>query len=86
MKNVGLTSKAELFSNYLKNAQNVDINWEVLLSLKVNKYISATLSTQLLYDDDIDIAVDKDKDQIIDYVGPTVQFKEVLGVGITLTL
>ena len=86
MKNVGLTSKSELFSNYLKNPQNVDINWEVLLSLKVNKYISATLSTQLLYDDDIDITVDSNKDEIVDYIGPTIQFKEVLGVGITLAL
>ncbi len=34
--------------------------------MKVNKYISATISTSLLYDDDI---VSK------------VQFKEVLGVG-----
>lgn len=86
MKNVGLTSKAELFSNYLENTKNVDVNWEVLLSLKVNKYISATLSTQLLYDDDIEIAVDKNNDDITDYLGPTIQFKEVLGLGVTFTL
>jgi hypothetical protein len=51
--------------------------------MKVNKFISATISTQLLYDHDIDIAVDNNNDGIIDAVGPRTQFKEVLGVGLS---
>ena len=82
MKNVNLQSKLELFSNY-EEAAYVDVNWEVLIAMKVNKYISATLSTQLIYDHDIDIAVDNNNDGIIDGVGPRTQFKEVLGVGIS---
>jgi hypothetical protein len=83
MKNVNLQSKLELFSNYTEEPTNIDVNWEVLISMKVNKFISATISTQLLYDDDIDIAVDKNNDGIIDAVGPRTQFKEVLGVGLS---
>jgi len=49
--------------------------------MKVNKYISTTLSTHLLYDDDIDIAVDTNNDGITDRFVPRTQFKEVLGVG-----
>lgn len=82
MKNVNLQSKLELFSNY-EAAEYVDVNWELLIAMKVNKFISATISTQLIYDHDIDIAVDSNDDGIIDAVGPRTQFKEVIGVGIS---
>ncbi|MFC2121430.1 DUF3078 domain-containing protein [Bacteroidota bacterium] len=81
MENISMQTKLDLFSNYLNNPQNIDISWEVLLSMKVNKYISATLSTHLLYDDDVNIATDTDNDGITDSNGPKTQFKEVLGVG-----
>lgn len=84
MENVKLQSKLDLFSNYLNNPQNIDISWEVLISLKVNKYISANISTHLLYDDDIDIAIDKDSDGVIDENGPRIQFKELIGVGLSV--
>lgn len=86
MENIGLQSKLDLFSNYLKNPQNVDVSWEVLLTMKVNTFISATLATHLLYDDDIDISADDNDDGIIgpDESHPRVQFKEVLAVGLTL--
>lgn len=83
MENVNLQSKLELFSNYAENPGNIDVNWEVLIAMKVNKYISATLSTQLIYDDDIDIALDNNNDGFIDGLGPRTQFKEVLGVGLS---
>lgn len=75
MENVTLQSKIDLFTNYSQNPENIDINIETLLSMKVNKYISANLALQFIYDDDTDI---KDKDGKI---GPRPQFKEVLGVG-----
>ena len=81
MENISMQTKLDLFSNYLHNPQNIDVSWEVLLSMKVNKYISASLTTHLLYDDDIDIAVDSNKDGVDDGMGPRIQFKEVLGVG-----
>ena len=83
MKNVNLQTKLELFSNYSEEPTHVDVNWEVLIAMKVNKYISATISTQLIYDHDIDIAIDNNGDDIIDAIGPRTQFKEVLGVGLT---
>lgn len=81
LENVNLQTKLELFSNYIDEPQNIDVNWEVLLSMKVNKYITATLATQLLYDDNTIITIDKNDDGIIDEAGPRTQFKEVLGVG-----
>lgn len=81
MENISFSTRLEMFSNYLENPQNIDISWETILTMKVNKYISATLTTHLLYDNDIKIAVDKNNDGVTDAVGPRTQFKEVLGVG-----
>jgi len=75
LKYVAFTTKVDLFSNYTKDPQNIVVNWETLIALKINKYISVNLSTQLIYDDKIKIA---DKNNV---AKPRVQFKEILGVG-----
>lgn len=85
IKNVTVTTKVELFSNYLKNPQNVDVNWELLIGMKVNKFITASISTQMIYDDDIPVAVQKTDANGVKYMttGPRLQFKEVLAVGLS---
>jgi hypothetical protein len=82
MKNVTLKTKFEFFSNYVENPQNIDFNGEVLLTMKVNKFLSASLTMQGVYDNDINISIDKNNDGIIDAYGPRFQFTEVLGVGL----
>jgi hypothetical protein len=77
-ENVTLNTKLDLFSNYLENPENVDINWEVLISMKVNEYLSANINTQLLYDDNIHYINKEGED-----MGPRIQFKEVFGAGFT---
>ena len=76
VKNVNLFSKLGLFSNYLKNPECIIVNWENTLSLKVNKYISTTIGTNLIYDDNINL-IDKNGNNI----GPGTQFKETFTVG-----
>ena len=78
MENVNLTSTIDLFSNYFDNPQNVDISWKALLNMKVNQYLSANVSTHLIYDDDIDWVDSEGINQ-----GPRVQFKEILGIGLS---
>lgn len=80
-KSVSIISKLDLFSNYKQNPQNIDVSWETIIGLKVNKYITTTITSHLLYDNDIAIAVDRDNDGITDGSGPRTQFKEVIGVG-----
>ncbi len=84
IKNVSLITKLGLFSNYLNNPQNIDVDWEVLLGMKINKYITANLSTQLLYDHDIDVPLDSNNDGIVDGAGKRIQFKEILGIGFSV--
>lgn len=78
--NISLKSKLELFSNYLDRPQNVDVNWEALLLMKVNKYITTNIGFQSIYDHDIMI---KDKDN---RTGPRTQFKQTFGVGFTYSI
>jgi hypothetical protein len=84
MKNISFTTKIDLFSNYLENPQNIDVNWETLLGMKVNNYITVSFNTLLIYDDNIKVAFDKNDNGEIEAgeaVGSKVQFKEILGVG-----
>jgi len=79
LKNVTFTTKIDLFSNYIKNPQNVVVNWETLLAFKVNKFLSANINTQLVYDDKIKVPVVRNGEATS--IGSLVQFKEILGVG-----
>ncbi len=81
LKNVVLDTKIDLFSNYLENPHWIDVNWDLLLTLKVNEYISASLMTQLIYDRDIEFGIDTTGDGEYDTFESRVQFKELLGIG-----
>jgi hypothetical protein len=86
LKNVAFTTKIDLFSNYANNPQNVDVSWETLIALKVNKFIAVNFNTLLLYDDDIKVPFDRNGDDTIavnEVVGSKVQFKEIFGVGLS---
>lgn len=78
MENVNMQLKLDLFTNYVQNAQNIDVNSELLIAMRVNKYITTNLSANLIYDDDIDVPIEG-----TDREGPRTQFKELLGVGLS---
>jgi len=75
-KNVNLFTKLDLFSDYTHNPQNIDVDWQVLIGMKVNDWLNVNISTQLLYDDDVMI-VDKNG-----HTGPRTQFKQLLMLGV----
>ena len=76
LKNMTVYSRLDLYSDYLHKPQNIDVNWEVQINMAINKWFSTTLTTNMVYDDDIKI-VQKDGSK-----GSRLQFKEVLGVGV----
>jgi len=82
-ENVVFQTKLDLFSNYLRRPQNVDVNWENLISFKVNKFISSSIATNLVYDHDVLVPTDRNDDGIPDGRGRRIQFKETLGIGLT---
>lgn len=81
-KNIDFNSKLELFSNYLKDPQYIDVDWQNMLVLKVNDWLNCNLSTHLIYDRDIPFYGDDG----LKIEGSKVQFKEVLAVGFMVNL
>ena len=80
MKNVNLYSRLILFSNYKENPENIDVNLEVQINMTINKWLSAYVSANMIYDDDINIIKDNGS------IGPALQFKEALGIGLQIKL
>lgn len=65
------TGRLDLFSNYKRNPQNVDVLMTNLLTLKFTKILATNISLDIIYDDDII---------------KRTQVKEILGVGLTVNL
>ena len=70
MKNVTYKSRFDAFANYKDNPGNIDIFWTNILAMKVNKYLSANIALDFLYDDD---AIAR------------LQIRQILGVGFSAT-
>ena len=88
LKDVTLVNKLRLFTNYIDNPQNIDIEWEMIATMKLNWFTDLRLNTHLIYDDDTLIPLyDGEGEKILDGEGnhkkvPLVQFKEVIGVSV----
>jgi hypothetical protein len=51
MTNVTYKSRLDLFSNYKSKAGNIDMFWTNVVAMKVNKFLTANIALDLLYDD-----------------------------------
>lgn len=79
--NIKLENRLSLYSDYINNFGNIDVDWQMQWDFIVNKYVRASINTHIIYDDDI-----KTKDEVNgkqETLGPKVQLKQMLGVGIT---
>lgn len=66
--NLSLISNVNFFTPYNKDFGHIDVNWDLLLSWKLNKLLTATVSTTVRY-------YEKEIQR--------VQFKEIFGLGLT---
>lgn len=73
MENIVMNNKLILYTDYLNDFSNVDIDWELKLQLIVNKFVKANIGTHIVFDDDV---VDKESGK------PEIQLKQLLGVGV----
>ncbi|QQR97645.1 MAG: DUF3078 domain-containing protein [Sphingobacteriales bacterium] len=71
----------ETKSSYRKN---IDIDWQTTLGFKVNKFITASVFTHLIWDHDVRInRKDKETGKSIDNTEkPRLQFRDVIGIGL----
>jgi len=79
-KNINLEHRMSLYTDYLNNFGNIDVDWQIQLAMVVNQYVKANIGTHLLYDDDIKFKEEEAGVQIIK--GPRIQLKQLLGIGV----
>ena len=75
------TTQLVLFSNYLHKPQNLRVNWDNKVFWKLAKYFALTLSTNLIYDENVKVKALPDGNVV-----PAVQFKEFFEFGFTYTI
>ena len=83
--NFSYSTQVVLFVNYLDINHCPRINWDNRIAWKLAKYFSLTLTTNLIYDDQIMIKNDKDLDMYPEGKA-RVQFMESVAFGFTYTI
>jgi hypothetical protein len=85
-KTVSVTNRLQLFTNYINNPLNIDVDWEMILKASLNWFTELRLNTHLIFDDDTKtVVLDKDKNPVLDTSGAEkktarIQFKELMGL------
>ncbi|WP_313805773.1 DUF3078 domain-containing protein [Flavobacterium sp.] len=51
MENVSVENILNLYSNYLEDPQNVDLDYQLNIVMKINKYLTTNFAFQTIYDD-----------------------------------
>ena len=82
-KNITLVNKLVLYSDYINNFGNIDVDYDFILDLVVNQYVRATIGARIIYDDDIKAKEEVNGKQVT--VGPKLQIRQMLGVGLVYT-
>ncbi|REH00081.1 DUF3078 domain-containing protein [Flavobacterium aquicola] len=78
--NIILKNRLTLYTDYLHNFGNIDVDWQCFSYLTVNQYVKANVGFNLVYDEDIDVIKEENGVKINE--GPKVQLKQVLGIGV----
>ena len=87
-----MVNQLRLFSNYLNNPQNVDVDWEMSLEQRINWFFTIKLNIHLIYDDDTRFTVNDSEGNPV--LGPDgsektvarTQFKEFIGLSMQFKL
>ena len=83
-QNVLLKHRISLYTDYIRDFGNIDIDWELNIDLKVNKYIVTSIGTHVIYDDNILFGEEINDQGLVVVPGKTrIQFKQLLGVGVS---
>jgi hypothetical protein len=78
-KNITMENRLSLYSDYINNFGNIDVEWKLQFDLVVNQYVSANIGTHTIYDDDVKTIEEINGAQVSS--GPKLQLKQSLGVG-----
>lgn len=80
-KNVAMENDLELYTDYINDFGNIDIEWILNFQFKINKLFQASFRSHLIYDNDIKIKETNENGEV-ETLGARVQLKQQLGLGI----
>ena len=83
LKNILLDTKAGYFQNILDGLGDPVVNWDAVITMKVNKYIATSFTFALFYDKNSTVDV-KDADGVVTGKVAKIQFKQTFGFGLNL--
>jgi len=84
-KSVTIINRLQLFTNYIHNPQNVDVDWEMIAVANLNWFTDVRFNTHLIFDDDTKTTeLYKNGNPVLRPDGTEkktarIQFKEMLG-------
>ena len=84
MDNIYLRNQLSLYTDYLNIFGNIDVDWEVVFDFKVNDFVKATLGSHIKYDNDVKIIEETDPEDEFVEKGASVQWKQLLGIGVVV--
>ena len=83
-EHVQLKHRVSLYTDYLREFGNIDVDWELNIDLQVNEYIVTSIGTHVIYDDNVLFNEEVNAQGVVINPGETrVQFKQLLGVGVS---
>jgi hypothetical protein len=69
-----------LYTDYLHNFGNIDVDWQFQADFKVNNHVKANIGLNLIYDEDIEII--EIENGVSVNKGSEIQLKQSLGIGL----
>jgi len=84
-ENVDMKNRLSLYTDYINNFGNIDVDWEINFTFKVNSYIKANFGSHLKYDDDVKIRIEQEDGSFVEG-GSRVQWKQQFGIGVVVEL
>jgi hypothetical protein len=87
LKNFTVTNRLQLFTNYIHNPQNIDVDWEMIAVYNLNWFTDLRLNTHLIFDDDtrttvVEGGLPVKLEDGTDKKTARIQFKEIFGVSL----
>ncbi|NNK82911.1 MAG: DUF3078 domain-containing protein, partial [Flavobacteriaceae bacterium] len=80
MENITVNSFLSLYTDYINDFGNIDIDWRINFDFTVNSFVRATLGSHLIYDNDIKVLNDDSESEENELLGAKVQWKQLLGI------
>jgi hypothetical protein len=89
VNNLTVTNRLQLFTNYIHNPLNIDVDWEMIAVVNLNWFTELRLNTHLIYDDDTKTVLMSGGHPVLLEDNKTqkktsrAQFKELFGISLS---